>query len=479
MKRSKIWLFIAGMIVLIIPLVSAGAPIGTFGDQAFWGDGAVNDGTGGWTWPAFTFSGSGACLECHNGGINPFSGMAVPDKTSYLKTGHKNMLRKVIPGMPWKGADGAVYEKDASGNTFDWTNGTITVNGVTKVLFYVFGDWMAPEPYTLFDKNGDGTTVIQNLGIPYSCASCHTTGYADSGRPEPAATYPGVTGGITGTWVADGIQCERCHDATEHHEAPRHTATVPKGTDATALCSQCHLVMLSGQTEAANAIQVGANHGATFGKEFNGHIIGKEFLNSVHARFNGTPNEIPRFGNYDSYFLFDGAGCAACHDVHKSTIEAAGQTGAVRECVECHVGKYAKTLGFHTGLPDNLFAQTCPTCHMPKPSAADTNMHIWRINSDPDYSTFPSAEEFESAGSCATAKGEALAAVTNRTACLPGTCSVTTALTVPLVTPAAGNGRRHRPTHGQSWPWLKRHQKITRPSGRSSLRFTITLSGST
>ena len=74
-----------------------------------------------------------------------------PDKSSYLMTGHKNILRKVIPGKPWAGPAG-IYTVDGVGNTFDWVHGTINVGGVNHPLFYMLGDWMALYPATFLTR---------------------------------------------------------------------------------------------------------------------------------------------------------------------------------------------------------------------------------------------------------------------------------------------------------------------------------------
>ena len=98
----------------------------------------------------------------------------------------------------------------------DWTSGTITVTNLTpatRTLYYIYGDWMAAAPSYVHDSSAaaDGTKAS------YSCASCHTTGYAATNfaaGKEPVNTYPGITTGITGSWDQNGIVCSRCHNAT-------------------------------------------------------------------------------------------------------------------------------------------------------------------------------------------------------------------------------------------------------------------------
>ena len=218
------------------------------------------------------------CLSCHNNTTqyNTYKGRW---KSDYLKQGHKNMLRKVTPGIPWAGADGVVFTEAAtpSGATgpqsLDFAAGTATASTWgTKVLMYLFGDWMAPAPDGLdtIVWRDDLTKAQYNGTSTYSCAPCHTTGYSgpagsgicvvgNVGKPtsgtgavttsgacttaggtwypsigeqtdsagnylgtyqpiQPGASWPGkgdgnnYISGITGRWDHDGIVCNRCHN---------------------------------------------------------------------------------------------------------------------------------------------------------------------------------------------------------------------------------------------------------------------------
>lgn len=260
------------------------------------GDGAIPNGNGGWAQPPVTTQTT--CLECHGSGANHYQcgGFCpdptnVRDKSSYLMTGHKNMLRKVSPGSPWAGADGTLYgTTDAhygSGSTYDWIAGTVdwwaqTSLGIfsdmgAKQLFYIWGAWI--DPGQLNTALDGGFTGEQNLpgGGNYDCGRCHTTGYRfDASGPEPT-TYNGTpitdaqfsripsdytTG--TSSWYLTSIQCERCHrdvanEAGGHNcyigsvYNPTYTSyssctgaggtwTVVKPTfeNVTALCIECH-----------------------------------------------------------------------------------------------------------------------------------------------------------------------------------------------------------------------------------------------
>ena len=78
--------------------------------QVYHGDGASNNGAGGWT---TNYSDVNQCLSCHYG----------TDNLPYLMTGHKNTLRKFARNVLWGGQDGSLYSTTdpyyGSGSTFD------------------------------------------------------------------------------------------------------------------------------------------------------------------------------------------------------------------------------------------------------------------------------------------------------------------------------------------------------------------------
>ena len=199
------------------------------------------------------------CLHCHSTTVE-YNGPAERFKSSYIMTGHKNMLRKVTAGENWAGPDAngvlQIYTAYSAG-TLNFTSATAQVSGVDKPLLYIFGDWMAPAP--------PGLDVIVNIGgfakyngvSNYSCAPCHSTGWSDNGTAaasriglcvpssggttqaactgaggiwypaigvkgignasyvpqEPAASFPGITFAGAGQWDLEGVTCARCHNA--------------------------------------------------------------------------------------------------------------------------------------------------------------------------------------------------------------------------------------------------------------------------
>jgi len=312
MKLQVKMVSMVAFLVLAIPMIAGAAPVGTFTSdlnrtapgQTFYGDGAVY-GNGFLQAPPANNKGE-KCLQCHQGipaDFNP--SVIIPDKRSYLRTGHGNMLKKVTsPPQAWRGALGDLYPTDATGHVINWAAGTIDLGGFCDVggfegqflqstceattactlaasnypspaytqatciaasgqwkkgkwtaasrlatITYLIGDWMSIDAPDIAITGGGvpANTFFGSDGRTYgTCGSCHNAGYkaSDYTRPQPFADYPNfpksAAAGVAGSWVLDGIQCERCHDATQHYAAP-HTATVPRGANSTALCSQCHI----------------------------------------------------------------------------------------------------------------------------------------------------------------------------------------------------------------------------------------------
>jgi len=448
------------------------------------GDGALPSGTGGWAQPPV--AAEVTCLECHGSGANHYQcgGFCpdptnVRDKSSYLKTGHKNMLRKVSPGSPWAGADGNAYgitdDLYGSGSIYNWTSGTVNVGGTgtIKQLFYIFGGYMdRSQLNTIFDG---GFTGEQYPNGNYDCGRCHTTGYRFGALgPEPS-TYNGIpitdaqfsriptdyTSG-TSSWYLNGIQCERCHRDVANEVGghncyiggvynPAYTSfnsctaaagtwTVVKPTfqNATALCIECH--RQESADTVSNTITLGTDlmvsdggscsdgtspdHAACVaaGKTWNyapffDASIGQAFLNSPHARFSGiltqnTQNSpdlsVSMTGIYSSHFenftpgpdLGKNNGCNGCHDVHQSTIKEVNAAAPIAsECgIACHSNQGVLSSIKHpggTGTPigDGTDVEgACAACHMPN------GYHLFRINVDAAYSTFPTVTQYYAGG---------------------------------------------------------------------------------
>lgn len=458
------------------------------------------------------------CLHCHSS-VTQYNGPAERQKDSYLKTGHKNMLRKVTPGKSWAGPNlegDLEHYTDASTGPLDFTNAKAFVNGVWRDLLYIFGDWMSPTLDVIVNMGG---SAKYNGTGNYSCAGCHTTGWSNAsagmcslsskttstdctnaggtwypligvqgiGTPgytpaEPADSFPGITFSSAGKWNKDGIQCARCHNAAigkvtdtqiaasqfpSTHVTNGGMGALAAGVGRTNLCFGCH-----GQSVAKTNNGLGADNdldhpenltvrnmatAPDYLPEFGVHPIGNMFLNSPHARFSGkmavnalgkydledkTGNDDGNASKYSSQFQgytcwqsatstspaktmlvngvvkeiktksdcegLYGAGawrsdnqgtCVTCHDVHNSLFVAEQREAALRKvCTDCHTNKPLTKVNHLTGLGTPLDVaepfEACINCHMPRATDGGLRMHLWRINPDVNYRTFPTAEEF-------------------------------------------------------------------------------------
>jgi len=349
------------------------------------------------------------CLHCHSYAAQA-NGPAERFKCSYLKHGHPNMLRKVTAGQSWAGCDGTPYTTDGT-NTFDWVNGKIIVGGVAKDLYYIYGDWMIANP-----------SAVYNGGGSYTCASCHSAGYSDTTNPgvqsigtpgyvgvQPAA-HAGVS--ITGTWDLDGIGCGRCHNATvpsvtaTQIAGSRFPTTAPTGGGMGALaagvgrnnlCFGCHKSIAklwpaqggssSGTTQYdPTLIPTGVSHGAAAGRDFNGHVIGNSFFNSVHARYAGAQSgngsiKLNSLGKNDLYdptgtgvateygSIFKGYACfqsTTSASPAKTWIDSEGNIEEIKDKAKCEslygAGTWRKDTG-STTTGQAGYQGTCSTCH--------------------------------------------------------------------------------------------------------------------
>jgi predicted CXXCH cytochrome family protein len=327
-----------------------------------------------------------------------------------------------------------------------------------RPLLYIFGDWMAPAPAGLdvIVDMGPGVGAKYNGTSNYSCAACHTTGWSNStaglcslsskttsgactgaggtwyplvgvegiGTPgftpaEPAASFSGITFTGAGKWDLEGIRCPRCHNVTapkvvdtqiaasaypSTHVTSGGMGALADGVGRTNLCFGCHQSIaktnngIGLDADLSHPENIPVKNAATapdYLPEFNGHVIGNSFLNSVHGQFTGkiVPNALGKYdledttgnnnGNASKYAskfqgytcwqsptssspaktmivggvikeiktktdceTLYGAGswrtdtqgtCVTCHDVHNSLFVKETKEAALRKvCTDCH-----------------------------------------------------------------------------------------------------------------------------------------------
>ena len=315
-----------------------------------WGQGCVAKWVFGGNYPT---PGNIDCLRCHNRNAQ-YSGYADENnKESYLKTGHKNTLRKLQQkngpassvnasgtpnytfGYPWSGPDTAgnlqIYTTDGT-NTVNFSDASVTIAGGPyagqRNLYWIYG-WISGLPSFFYGTdayNGERTTFGTNNGYP--CASCHSTGYQDDSNPgvagiapnpwtpaEPLASFPGLSpvSSANARWDQYGIQCSRCHYSTDPTELFFNLPTYP-GEQPTSsgmgmlmlrdhavrinLCFGCHQSTTGTGVSPTpgvaggdpTLIPTGVNQGAVYGRDFNADVCGDAIGNSFLNSVHGQFN---------------------------------------------------------------------------------------------------------------------------------------------------------------------------------------------
>jgi len=217
--------------------------------------------------------GGDQCLRCHRNDTQ-WNVNVERWVDPYLKTGHKNMARRVPNatqidqngpaqvGFPWAGTNGVAYPSDSSGNAFDWLHGLIQVAGSWTQAYWIYDGWFESPflPSAIYST----APVSGKPGVSYSCGRCHTTGWTSDSAigpstgnlaKEPEKSFPGVSwdgvtghattgqvnlaGGVAGdpnmvsSWDLYGISCSKCHgvavDNTSHGGVPPFTTAANYG----------------------------------------------------------------------------------------------------------------------------------------------------------------------------------------------------------------------------------------------------------
>ena len=175
---------------------------------------------------------------------------------------------------------------------------------------------------------------------PYSCGSCHTTGYIPEGNQDGLP-------GLIGTWAEDGIGCEECHGPGSSHADDPYAVNMDVNRESE-LCGQCHI---RGDVTSINASKGFIRH---------------------HEQYEELYESKKRLMR-----------CVDCHNPHEPVHYSDG-LGIKTDCTNCHFEKaeYQK-------ITNRRHAQ-CVDCHMPyvtksalgnaEAFSGDLRTHLMAIN---------------------------------------------------------------------------------------------------
>lgn len=262
------------------------------------------------------FVGSEACSECHQELSEIFN-----------QSGHPYKLTKVVDGQP---PDYPFTEIPSPPEGYTWDDISYVIGGynwkarfIDQEGFIITGDENATTQYNFYNPDLDmgDNWVAYHAGEekPYTCGSCHTTGFSPEGNQDGMP-------GLVGTWAEGGVQCEECHGPGSAHI--RHPLSYGMDIDRdSSACGDCHF---RGVVEEVDASGGFIRH----------HEQYEELFQSKHITID----------------------CVVCHDPHTGVIQLretdAPQTTRT-ECGDCHFKEEQNfNLRFHS--------IECIECHMPR-----------------------------------------------------------------------------------------------------------------
>jgi predicted CXXCH cytochrome family protein len=254
---------------------------------------------------------------------------------TYMKSGHPWSLSQISEGKS---------------PNFPFSQVTSTPQGYSLGdISYIIGGyfWKAifvdSQGYIITDRPGlSGTTDFlnqYNLGnpalglnygwasfhsgeaqLPFTCGSCHTTGYSTAGNQD---NLPG----LTGTWAQTGVRCERCHGPGSLHAS--NPQAVRMFVDPSSnLCRECHEYVPTAALDVKNGF---IQHSDQYG----------DLSQSKHQ-------------------VLD---CLKCHDPHSGVVQLqeAGLQSTRLLCTDCH-WQEAQVQNNPAHVANNI---GCTDCHMP------------------------------------------------------------------------------------------------------------------
>lgn len=367
--------------------------------------------------------GSYSCAACHTTGFsNPAAGVCYPDST---KTTSATCLAPNT-WVPTTGAQGAAYTPAeplasfpgyTSGITGKWDRDGIMCSRCHMSVFAQTGTNANGQPFA-----GPAGTSTHNV-TPTNTNAEQITNICFGCHQSPATTYVAATiNGVTYPANAKILDPTMIPTGASHGSLPgrefnghvlgnmflnsphaRYTGSlVPNALGKYSLATNTpanYSSQFKGMVCRSSTTLGGGSQLETVWKS--GAI--EEIASLADCNLaNGFGTEAAPDGTSRGYWQAESQGnCATCHNVHVSLFDPAATEPLRRECgVTCHADKVdwstiKHPMGPGTPIGDGTSPTVpCEICHMPKPTAEGFPMHLWRINTDAAYDTFPTAAEF-------------------------------------------------------------------------------------
>lgn len=305
-----------------------------------------------WTF-ADSFAGARSCIDCHT---------EIYEQVE--QSGHPHKLKQISnrpPSYPSTTSSGVPHPPEG----FDWTDISYVIGGfawkarfMDKEGYVLTGNgrqYNLANPAMATDPQWVAYDSDELSRKPYTCGSCHTTGWQKTG---PEGPHQGGLPGIHGTWAEPGVTCEACHGPSAAH-VDNPTKVSPNTEEN---CDSCH--------SRGDITQIDAKNGL-----IKHHEQYESLLASPHLSL----------------------ACGTCHNPHQSTkYNKGGFKGVSQTCKTCHAKVEIK-------LEAKKDAD-CQSCHMPhsvtsalsktvfyqggEMQVGDIRAHIHRITLDPSWKMF-------------------------------------------------------------------------------------------
>ncbi len=301
------------------------------------------------------YVGDQACKRCHSGIFK-----------DYAKSGHPYKLQKIegaAPSFPSGTSPGVPAPPEG----MSWSDVSYIIGGyawkarfMDKEGYILTGDdnrqYNLANSHLQTTPHWTGYDGDKSPRKPYTCGSCHTTGWVPTGEKGP---HQDGLPGIYGTWAQPGVTCEGCHGPGSAHEASPEKVKL----SIEERCGDCH--------KRGEVTQIDASGGL-----IKHHEQYEDLLASPHKYLK----------------------CSSCHEPHKSVkYGQGGFKGIEKTCLQCHAQQTVK-------LEAKSHQQECTSCHMPRVAKSaiavkhrtadgevpegDVRGHLFRISTDKSWEMF-------------------------------------------------------------------------------------------